>query len=79
MSDHRHTGMRASEITTLRRQQVDLKHRVVRLGNTKNGTDPTVPQSKDAAEVFTAALDHPIRPMDTDMFCLGRTRLRWQS
>lgn len=66
-----YTGMRAGEITTLRRQQVDLKRRVVRLSNTKNGTDRTVPLSKEAAQVLTAALDHPIRPMDTDMIFWG--------
>lgn len=37
------TGMRSSEITTLRRQQVDLKRRVVRLVETKNTLPRTVP------------------------------------
>jgi integrase len=66
-----YTGMRAGEITTLRRSQVDLKRRVVRLSNTKNGTDRTVPLGKEATQVLTAALDHPIRPVDTDMIFWG--------
>jgi len=66
-----YTGMRAGEITTLRRGQVDLKRRVVRLSDTKNGTDRTVPLSKEAVRVLTAAVDHPVRPVDTDMIFWG--------
>lgn len=66
-----YTGMRAGEITTLRRGQVDLKRRVVRLSNTKNGTDRTVPLSKEALLVLTEALNHPVRPVDTDLIFWG--------
>jgi integrase len=61
------TGMRASEILTLRRSQVDLKRRVVRLLETKNTSPRAVPLSAAATAVFREALNHPIRPIDTDL------------
>ena len=61
------TGMRAGEITSLRRDQVDLEHRVVRLTDTKNSSARSVPMSKQARQVLAAALDYPIRPLDTDL------------
>lgn len=66
-----YTGMRAGEITTLRRGQVDLKRRVVRLSNTKKGTDRTVPLSKEALLILTEALNHPVRPVGTDLIFWG--------
>ncbi len=65
------TGMRAGEITSLRRDQVDLGHRVVRLTDTKNGSARTVPLSRKALPVLTAALEYPIRPLDTDLIFWG--------
>ena len=65
------TGMRSSEITHLRRSQVDLKRRVVRLSNTKNDDSRTVPLSRIATEKFEAALSNPIRPIDTDLIFFG--------
>jgi integrase len=65
------TGMRASEIVTLRRPQVDLKRRVVRLLETKNTMPRTVPLSAKATAFFREALDHPIRPIDTDLIFYG--------
>ena len=65
------TGMRAGEITSLRRDQVDLKRRVVRLTDTKNGSARTVPLRKQARQVLAAALDYPIRPLDTDLIFGG--------
>jgi integrase len=65
------TGMRASEILTLRRMQVDLKRRVVRLIETKNTMPRTVPLSKVTTELFREALNHPIRPIDTDLIFFG--------
>jgi len=65
------TGMRASEIRTLRRAQLDLKRRIVRLLETKNTTPRTVPLSLTAAELFREALDHPARPSDTDLIFYG--------
>ncbi len=43
------TGMRSSEISSLRRPQVDLAKRVIRLSDTKNEASRTVPLSKRAA------------------------------
>jgi integrase len=65
------TGMRVSEIVTLRREQVDLTRRVVRLVNTKNTQPRTVPLSSEAAKLFHQALNHCIRPSDTDLIFFG--------
>lgn len=55
------TGMRSSEIVTLRRSQVDLARRVVRLLDTKNTLPRTVPLSAAATAIFQEALagNHP--------------------
>jgi integrase len=74
-----HTGMRAGEIKSLRRDQVDLERRVVRLSDTKNGSARTVPLTREATRVFRAALDHEIRPKDTQLIFWGepgRDRVR---
>ncbi len=65
------TGMRSSEISTLRRNQVDLTRRVVRLVNTKNASSRTVPLSATATRLFKEALANPIRPIDTDLVFFG--------
>lgn len=65
------TGMRSSEITGLHRTQVELERRVVTLRDTKNGSNRTVPLTKEAAEILRAALDNPIRPIDTDLVFFG--------
>lgn len=65
------TGMRSSEITGLRRDQVDIVRRIVRLDNTKNGSSRLVPLSREATTVFRKALGHPIRPLDTDLIFFG--------
>lgn len=65
------TGMRASEIATLQCEQVDLKRRIVRLLETKNTLPRTVPLSKEAVGVFRDALNHPVRPKDTDLIFYG--------
>jgi integrase len=66
-----YTGMRAGEIQTLRREQVDLRYRVVRLTHTKNGSARTVPLTREATDVIRAALAHPVRPLDTDLIFWG--------
>lgn len=65
------TGMRQSEILGIRRSQVDLARRVVRLLDTKNDTARTVPLNKQATIVFAQALACPIRPIDTDLVFFG--------
>lgn len=65
------TGMRSSEISGLRRHQVDLDRRVVRLSHTKNGDTRTVPLSLAATTLFRQALTHPIRPIDCDLVFFG--------
>jgi integrase len=65
------TGMRSSEIVTLRRMQVDVKRRIVRLLETKNTSPRTVPLTSTAAALFHEALHHPVRPIDTDLIFFG--------
>jgi integrase len=65
------TGMRFSEIVTLRRMQVDLNRKIVRLLHTKNTQLRTVPLSNAAAELFRAALNNPVWPIDTDLIFFG--------
>lgn len=65
------TGMRSSEITHLRRSQIDLDRRIVRLLETKNTMPRTVPLSKVSVELFREALNHPARPTDTDLIFFG--------
>ena len=64
------TGMRSSEVATLRRSQVDLKRRVVRLLETKNTLPRTVPLSKEAVKLFREAINH-VRPIDVDLIFYG--------
>ncbi len=67
-----HTGMRAGEITSLRRDQVDIARRVVRLTDTKNGSARTVPLTREAEKVLSMALSNPARPdCDTDLIFCG--------
>lgn len=65
------TGMRQSEILSLRRPQIDLNRRVVRLTDTKNDSSRTVPLNQAATSVLTDVLAHPIRPIDTDLVFFG--------
>lgn len=67
------TGMRSTELVSLRRSQVDLKRRVVRLANTdtKSGDARTVPLTLEAKKVFEEALANPVRPIDCDLVFFG--------
>ena len=66
-----HSGMRAGEVQSLRRHQVDLTRRVVRLSDTKNGSARTVPLTQAALAVVREALQNPLRPIDTDLLFWG--------
>lgn len=65
------TGMRQSEILNLRRSQIDLSRRIVRLTDTKNDSARTVPLTKVAAATLQQALENPVRPIDTDLVFFG--------
>lgn len=65
------TSMRQSEILNLRKSQVDLAARVVRLSDTKNNTARTVPLTATATATLKAALENPVRPKDTDLVFFG--------
>jgi integrase len=66
-----YTGMRAGEIKSLTRRQVNLQKRTVYLSETKNGSARTVPLTRDATDVFRLALNNPVRPLDTDLIFWG--------
>jgi len=66
-----YTGMRAGEIKTLTRRQVNLQKRTVHLSETKNGSARTVPLTRDAADIFRISLSNPVRPLDTDLIFWG--------
>ncbi len=60
-------GMRTSELNPLRLTQVDLERRVVRLNDTRNGSQRTVPLSLEAQRVVRLAIANPRRPKHTDL------------
>ena len=66
-----HTGMRAGEIKSLTRRQVNLEKRTAHLTETKNGSARTVPLTREAVAVFRLALANPVRPIDTDLIFFG--------
>jgi integrase len=66
-----YTGMRAGEIKSLTRRQVNLEKRTVYLSETKNGSPRTVPLTKKADNIFRMALSNPVRPFDTDLIFYG--------
>ncbi len=65
------TGMRSTEIASLRRPQVDIERRIVKLTDTKNDSHRTVPLSKRATELFKAAMANPARPTDCNLVFFG--------
>ncbi len=66
-----YTGMRAGEIKSLTRSQVNMDKRTVHLTETKNGSSRIVPLTKQATNVFRAALGNPVRPLDTNLIFWG--------
>jgi len=66
-----YTAMRAGEIVSLERNQVDIKKRVIHLPKTKNGEARNVPLTKAAIETIKQALENPIRPLDTNLIFFG--------
>ncbi len=66
-----YTGMRAGEIKSLTRRQVNLDNRTVHLTETKNGSARTVPLTREAVAVLRLALNNPVRPIDTDLIFFG--------
>jgi integrase len=65
------TGMRSTEVVTLRRSQVDLKDGIITLTHTKNGSSRTVPLMPEARKVFKEALENPVRPIDCELIFFG--------
>ena len=66
-----YTAMRRSEVLTLTKKQINLSKRTVVLFDTKNKETRTVPLSNKALDAFTEVLNHPIRPIDTDLLFYG--------
>ncbi len=65
------TAMRKGELMTLRMDQIDVQRQIVRLLDTKNGSERTVPISIRAAQLFVLALANPLRPADCDLVFFG--------
>lgn len=65
------TGMRLSEITGLKRNDVDLAKRVVRLEVTKNGSRRNVPLTRMATDAMRNALANPARPKGVELVFFG--------
>ena len=65
------TGMRSTEIASLRQLQIDTERRIVKLTDTKNDSHRTVPLSKRATELFKAAMANPARPTDCNLVFFG--------
>lgn len=65
------TSMRQSEIQNLRVPHVDLSSRVAKLFDTKNDETRTVPLSATATAALKAAMENPLRPVDTDLIFFG--------
>ena len=66
------TGLRSPETSSLPWPQVDLAKRVIRLSDTKNDSSRTVPLSKRATEVYKAAMDNPVQPIDCNLVFFGK-------
>lgn len=66
-----YTAMRKSEITSLTREQVNLEKRTLLLPDTKNNSVRTVPLTNKAFKTIKDALQHPIRPIDTNLIFAG--------
>lgn len=66
-----YTAMRAEEVVSIRRGQVDLKKRIVHIPKTKNGDARNVPLTIAAAEAMRQAMENPIRPLDCDLVFFG--------
>ena len=65
------TAMRKGELMTLRVGQIDVQRQIVRLSDTKNGSERTVPVSVRAAQLLALALANPLRPPDCDLVFFG--------
>ncbi len=65
------TGMRQGELESLTRDQIDLKRRVIKLTESKNGSARTVPLTQDAADILRQAMSNPLRPIDTALIFFG--------
>ena len=66
-----YTAMRHGEIISLKRNQVNLERSTVFLADTKNNEVRTVPLTDKAKEVFRQVLDHPVRPIDSELLFFG--------
>jgi integrase len=74
-----YTCMRADEIKSLTRRQVNLEKRTVYLSETKNGSPRTVPLTRKAENIFRVVLSNPVRPFGTDLIFFvepGRDKVR---
>lgn len=66
-----YTAMRQGEILSLRIDQINLESRTIFLPDTKNDNVRTVPLYKEALKTIKEALEHPLRPHNTDLVFYG--------
>ena len=66
-----YTAMRQGEILGLEKSRVNLKRGVLTIHNTKNNDSRTIPLSDKAKTVFKEVLQHPIRPLGTNLLFYG--------
>ena len=66
-----YTAMRYGEISNLTRLQINLEKRTIFLSETKNHESRTVPLTNKALIVINEVLNHPIRPVNTNLLFYG--------
>lgn len=66
-----YTSMRHGEIVNLKRNQVNLERWSIHLTDTKNNSSRTVPLTDKAVATQREALNHPIRPIDSELLFFG--------
>ena len=66
-----YTAMRLGEVSNLTRQKINLEKRTIFLSDTKNNESRTVPLTNKALKVINEVLNHPIRPVDTNLLFYG--------
>ena len=69
------TGMRRGEITSLTRANIDLKRKIVKLEETKNGSSREVPLSAAAMETLKEVLNSQVADVTGKLWRIGPDRV----
>ena len=65
------SGMRRGEIMSLRRTNIDLNKKVVKLEETKNGSSREIPLSKVAVDTLNEVLKSPVADINGTLWKIG--------